>query len=112
MWYSWPTISRFSKPVRFSSTAAYWPARPIFARSAAASFTTSRPATRAEPAVGLEQRGEDPDGGGLAGPVGSEQAEDGPCARGEVDAAQGADRSVRLLEALDDDRIISHKTPS
>src|SRR5215216_3647005 len=50
MWYSRPTISRFSKPVRFSSTAAYWPASPIFARSAAASRLTSRPATRALPA--------------------------------------------------------------
>ena len=63
-------------------------------------------------AVGLEQRGEDADGGGLAGPVGSEQAEDGPGTRGEVHAAQGANRSVRLLQALDDDRVITHETPS
>ena len=46
-WYSRPTISRFSKPLRFSSTAAYCPARPMWARSAAASRTTSKPATRA-----------------------------------------------------------------
>ncbi len=45
-------MSRFSNPVRFSSTAAYWPARPISARSFAASLTTSRPMTRAVPAVG------------------------------------------------------------
>ena len=43
---------RFSKPVRFSSTAAYWPARPILARSAAACLTTSRPTTRACPPSG------------------------------------------------------------
>ena len=53
MWYSRPTISRFSNPVRFSSTAAYWPASPIFARSAAASRTTSWPAMRACPASGF-----------------------------------------------------------
>ncbi len=38
--------------MRFSSTAAYWPARPICARSAAASLTTSSPATRAVPPSG------------------------------------------------------------
>src|SRR3954468_11229688 len=43
---------RFSSPVRFSSTAAFWPARPIRERSCAASRTTSRPATRAVPASG------------------------------------------------------------
>src|ERR687883_1675676 len=43
---------RFSWPVRFSSTAAYWPARPICERSFAASRTTSKPATRAEPPSG------------------------------------------------------------
>ena len=39
-------------PVRWSSTAAYWPARPMRARSFAASRTTSSPATRAVPASG------------------------------------------------------------
>ena len=43
---------RFSSPVRFSSTAAFWPARPMRERSCAASRTTSRPATRAVPASG------------------------------------------------------------
>src|SRR5215217_7498139 len=45
-------MTRFSSPVRWSSTAAYCPARPMRARSAAASATTSRPATRAVPASG------------------------------------------------------------
>ena len=40
---------RFSRPVRFSSTAAYWPASPIRSRSLAASRTTSRPATSIVP---------------------------------------------------------------
>src|SRR3954452_8066977 len=43
---------RFSSPVRFSSTAAFWPARPMRERSCAASRTTSRPATWAVPASG------------------------------------------------------------
>src|SRR3954449_1082248 len=45
-------MTRFSSPVRCSSTAAYWPASPMRARSAGASETTSRPATRALPASG------------------------------------------------------------
>src|SRR3954462_15271901 len=43
---------RFSSPVRFSSTAAFWPARPMRERSCAASRTTARAATRAVPASG------------------------------------------------------------
>src|SRR3954462_1672233 len=45
-------MTRFSSPVRCSSTAAYWPASPRRARSAGASETTSRPAARALPASG------------------------------------------------------------
>src|SRR3954452_15771537 len=45
-------MTRFSSPVSCSSTAAYWPASPMRARSAGASATTSRPATRALPASG------------------------------------------------------------
>src|SRR5262249_8108494 len=44
--------SRFSKPVRFSSTAAYWPPRPISARTRAGSRATSIPPTRAVPPSG------------------------------------------------------------
>src|SRR4051794_34386049 len=45
-------MTRFSSPVSCSSTAAYCPASPIRARTAGASATTSRPATRALPASG------------------------------------------------------------
>jgi len=38
--------------VRFSSIAAYWPARPIRERKAPASLTTSSPATLALPSSG------------------------------------------------------------
>ena len=46
--------------------------------------------------------------GGLARAVGAEQAEHAARRRGEVHAAQRAHRAVRLLEPLDDDRIIGH----
>jgi hypothetical protein len=46
-------MTRFSRPVRFSSTAAYWPARPMRLRSSTESRTTSRPVTRTVPASGL-----------------------------------------------------------
>ncbi len=48
-------MTRFSMPVRFSSTAAYWPARPIRWRRRASSATTSSPATRACPPSGLSR---------------------------------------------------------
>ncbi len=50
--YRRPTISRFSRPVSISSTAAYCPARPMTERTAVGRSTTSRPATRAVPASG------------------------------------------------------------
>src|SRR5215218_10402333 len=43
---------RFSRPVRYSSTAAYWPVSPIFERSSPACRSTSSPATSALPASG------------------------------------------------------------
>src|SRR5215210_11726 len=48
--YRRPTMVRFSSPVRFSSTAAYWPARPMCRRSSTASRSASSPATRIVPA--------------------------------------------------------------
>src|SRR5215831_5059724 len=51
-WVSWPIRWRFSRPVRFSSTAAYCPARPMAARTSPACRTTSRPSTLACPASG------------------------------------------------------------
>ena len=59
-------------------------------------------------AVGLQQRGQDPHRGGLAGTVGAEQAEDRARLRGEVDAAQRVHLTVRLLQALHGDRVIAH----
>ena len=50
--YSRPTMYRFSKPVRFSSTAAYWPDSPIDLRTLSGSASTSCPATHARPESG------------------------------------------------------------
>ena len=91
-------MSRFSKPVRFSSTAAYWPVRPIRSRSRSGSRRTSTPATRARALVGLEERRQDPDGGRLAGAVRAEEPEDGPGRDVQVDAAERLDVPVALAE--------------
>jgi hypothetical protein len=45
-------MSRFSNPVRYSSTAAYCPDSPNCARTLAGSFVTSMPATVAIPPSG------------------------------------------------------------
>ena len=52
-WYSRPTISRFSKPVRFSSTAAYCPDTPMIGRMRSGCFSTSIPSMTAVPEFGL-----------------------------------------------------------
>ena len=52
-WYSRPTITRFSRPVRYSSTAAYWPDRPIERRTPWGSAATSMPLTTARPESGV-----------------------------------------------------------
>ena len=92
---------RFSRPVRFSSTAAYWPASPKSGRTAVALATTSWPSTSAVPAVGLEYRGEDPNDGRLAGAVRSEEAEDRALLDLEADAVERSDTALEgLLEIL------------
>ena len=47
--YKQPIISRFSVAVRCSSTAAYWPDKPIKDLARCGSFMTSTPATHAIP---------------------------------------------------------------
>ena len=47
-----PTIARFSRPVRFPSIAAFWPARPMRERRASASFTTSSTDARRPSGIG------------------------------------------------------------
>ena len=50
--------------------------KPTCARTLAGSLVTSNPAIVAEPLVGLEERGQQAQRGGLAGAVGAEQAVD------------------------------------
>ena len=76
-----PIRIRFSRPVRLPSTAANCPASPMRVRTRSGWRATSMPSTRASPRVGLEDRGEDADGGGLARAVGPEQAR-APCPAG------------------------------
>ena len=45
-------MSRFSKPVRYSSTAAYCPESPMRSRTAWGSFAMSMPSTVAVPSSG------------------------------------------------------------
>src|SRR6516162_2728936 len=46
-------MTRFSRPVKNGSTAAYWPDKPISRRTAAGFLATSNPATHARPRSGL-----------------------------------------------------------
>ena len=96
--------SRFSRPVRFSSTAAYWPARPICWRSSAASRTTSRPATRAVPASGFSSVVSTRTAVVLPAPLGPSRPSTVPAARLEVDAVERAHVAEGLHEPLDGDR--------
>ena len=102
--YRRPTISRFSRPVSSSSTAANWPASPIRRRTASGSATTSWPSTLARPPVGLQQRGEDAHERRLAGAVGAEQAEHGAGLDLEVEAVERDDVAEGLPHALGEDR--------
>ena len=64
----------------------------------AASATTSWPSTRARAPVGAQQRGQDADGGRLAGAVGAEHAEHRASPRREVDPVE----RLGVAEALDE----------
>ena len=95
-WRSWATRTRFSRPVRISSTAANWPVRLIDSRTSPGLAATSKPWTVAVPRIRLQQGREDAHEGGLAGAVGAEKGEDAARLDVEVDAAQ----HVQLLEGL------------
>ena len=73
---------------------------------------TEKPPTSRVAGVGLEQAGEDGDGGGLAGAVGAEQAEDLALFDGERDVVD-RDRAlgrVELLAEAFDLRSLSKRT--
>ena len=60
------------------------------------------------PFVRREDGREDPDRRGLAGAVGTEEAEHGAGRNLEVDAIQGDDRPEPLSETLHEDGCITH----
>src|SRR5439155_7760672 len=60
------------------------------------------------PGVRREQRADDAQGGGLAGAVGTEQAEDLARVRLQGDAAQDLVRTERLFQAIDLDHPFGH----
>ena len=61
--------------------------------------------------VGRAQRGQDPDGGRLARPVGTDEAEDLALGDGEGDLVQGDPAPELLVEALDRDHGLATDTP-
>ena len=94
--------------MRFSSTAAYWPASPMRSRTAWG-FAVDVDTEHGGPArVGPEVRGEDAHRGRLPGAVRAEQAEHGPARDLEVDAVEGDHLPVVLPEALGLDRDLGH----
>ncbi|OKI46781.1 hypothetical protein A6A27_36985 [Micromonospora sp. CB01531] len=80
------TSTRFSLPLRISSTAANCPVRLMDSRTFAACVGTSKPLTLVVPASGLSSQ--DTHDRGLARPVGAEQGEDAAPRHVEVHAAQ------------------------
>jgi hypothetical protein len=60
-------------------------------------------------AVRREDRGEDADRRGLAGPVRAEEAEDRPAGDVEIDPVQRDDVPEPLAQSLDVDRGVSHE---
>ena len=97
-------------PVRFSSTAAYCPARPIERRTASGSLQHVDAGDPARAGVGQQQRGEDADGGRLAGAVRA-RAGRAPCPA----APPGTRRRARarpperLHQAVGDHRRSTHR---
>ena len=104
----WPHPGRAVRRSRRCSRArsgactrrAHPAARPARAARVPASVATSMPSTSTCAAVGLHQRVEHAQGGGLAGAVGAEQAGDLAVARVEAHAVHGLDRTVLAVKDL------------
>ena len=96
---SWAISTRFSRPVRISSTAANCPVRLIDSRTSAG-LRDDVESVDARPRVGLEQRGQDVHDRGLARAVRAEQGEDAAPRHVEVHAAQNLQLPIRFLQAL------------
>ena len=103
--YSRPHESRFSWPVRISSSDAHCPVRPILNRNWSA--CARRPDVDLGRPLVRQQRGQNAHGGGLAGPVRPEQAEH-RASDLEVHARQRLDVAEMPHEGFGADDGISH----
>ena len=90
--------------MRFSSIAAYWPARPIRSRTVDLLAHDVEAGDVRLAGVGLQQRGQDAHGGRLAGAVGAEQAEHRAGRHAEVDAVERDHVAEGLAQAAHADR--------
>ncbi len=99
-----PISTRFSVPVRSSSTDAYWPVKPIIRRTRRASRTTSSPPTSAGPQLG----GKHPHRRGLPPPVRPKQPQHRTGHGGRVNPSQrdrlpeSPDQALRLERVAHD----------
>ena len=101
-----PDETQVLRPVRFSSTAANWPARPMDSRTAWGSSSTSTPSTTARPA---SRRSTVVIRTAVVLPAPLYQQPEDPARRhGEVDTPERHHLAEPLLQPLDQDRIISH----
>ena len=90
----------FSRPVRFSSTVAYWPARPMMRRTTSGSLTTSWPRMAARPASGSRMVERMRTAVVLPAPLGPSSPSTVPVSTCERDAVEGA--HVAAWEHLDE----------
>ena len=95
---------RFSSTLSSRSLVIACGMTPIERRTPSACLTTSKPLTRAEPAVGGSSVVEHSDERGLAGAVGPEQPEDLTVFDREADAVDGREVAELLDELVDLDR--------
>ena len=98
-----PIISRFSRPVSSSSTAAYCPVTPMRRRTSCGWLYHVEPGHRGRSGIWLRERGENAHGGGLAGAVRAEHAENLSFLEREIEATQRAGFPEPFFESLGED---------
>ena len=107
-----PSITRFSTPVRTSSTAADWPVRLIRCLTSSGSRSDVDAGDGGGARVGAGERREHVDGRRLAGAVGSEQGEDLAAEDLEVETVEDDLASEGLSQAPDVRWLAASRHPS
>ena len=95
-----PIMTRLDRPVRYSSSAAYWPVSPMVRRTTSASATTSWPSTLARPPSGRSSVASTRTAVVFPAPFGSEQPVDGSLAHRQVQAVERLRLPVVLDQSL------------